>query len=450
MSLELPGEQTDVPGDMRVSKELALRLAAQAPRVTEPYDTTSEAFADHIALVERTVQAEGSSLAALDETLRHVASRDSTVPILATRTAIKILEGRHNADWINAFLEQQDKALTITLLQPVYHETPRMSARTPENPSGEDALTYKLWALDQLQRRCPRVHFRVLVIDDGCDGWGQEDRRSGVAAQVLIDTWKHAHPNSSITIKVLFLADAIAAKSPYIPPGLMSTRDSVKGGSVLFGMAYVTQEWTVPNQQLHVVVDSDADLSVHPDQIPSLIRPILEEGVSITAGSRRAVESVSLIGKARNSRGTLFIDVWQQLLPDLAKHITDTNRGFKAVAAEAVPTLLSGVKNYKFPYQIEVLLVGVQARKGGVRSVPVAYIDSEALSTQEGDTAQSYLDQVVILLDMAKRHKQRYNKQLAAVIEQLQAKGDEGEAVWLEAEKSCSSVAELLALQILR
>ena len=118
--------------------------------------------------------------------------------------------------------------------------------------------------------------------------------------------------------------------TPSFPSGLThkdGPRRSVKGGALLFGMRKALKHAA---GGLHLLVDNDADLSVHPAQIGILIEDIVEGRAKAVAGSRREVDSVALIGPSRNTRGHLFIRIWQHWLPELAHVITDTNRAFKA------------------------------------------------------------------------------------------------------------------------
>ena len=156
---------------------------------------------------------------------------------------------------------------------------------------------------------------------------------------------------------------------------------------------------------LHVVVDNDADLSIHPQQLGLLVEPIAAGDAQAIAGSRREEDSVALIGGSRNTRGQLFIKIWQHFLPDLAKTITDTNRAFKAFSSDALSRILDKIEIYTFPYQIELLQAcisnGVPLQKRGI-----AYVDSEAASTQQGESiTETYLNQVHQIIDIAKRYR---------------------------------------------
>jgi len=149
------------------------------------------------------------------------------------------------------------------------------------------------------------------------------------------------------------------------------------------------------------LVDNDADLSVHPAQLGILIEDILEGRAGAVAGSRREVDSVALIGPSRNTRGHLFIRIWQHLLPELARTITDTNRAFKAFESGALARILPRIETYTFPYQIELLQAcitsGIPLTTRGM-----AYVGSEAASTQDGaEITENYLSQII---DIARRY----------------------------------------------
>jgi hypothetical protein len=100
----------------------------------------------------------------------------------------------------------------------------------------------------------------------------------------------------------------------------------------------------------------------------------------------------------------LFIRIWQHLLPELAHAVTDTNRAFKAFESGALARILPRIATYTFPYQIELLQACITqgiplARRG------IAYVDSEAASTQDGaDITETYLNQVHQIIDIARRH----------------------------------------------
>lgn len=356
-------------------------LVADSPPVTEAYDTSTPAFMAYVDRVENDVaaaSAEGPSN--LLSAVQRVAPN-----AIGLLVALKIVESR-------AAIRTLREPVMLTLLNPVYKETGRMLPRE-EHPHGEDSIRYKAGALDRISSLNRGVQTRLVVIDDGCpDGSG------ALAAHILAELpgWNGRH-------EVLFLEDAREDGDPCVPPGLTAKdgeRRSVKGGAVLYGMRRSLQ---LDPGCRHVIVDNDADLSVLPDQLGLLLDGIVEGGFGVVAGSRRESDSVALIGGTRDTRGALFIRIWQHLLPELATRVVDTNRAFKAFDAAALAKIIDDVEVYTFPYQIEILQAAISR---GVSLVPkgIAYIDSEAASTQQGESiTETYIDQVRQVIDIARR-----------------------------------------------
>lgn len=236
------------------------------------------------------------------------------------------------------------------------------------------------------------------MVDDGCpDGSGE------VAWRILERDFSNAV--ASRKARIYSLSEAIDQHDPDLPAGLThknGSNRSVKGGAMLFGMRKALRENHIDGR--HIIIDNDADLSVHPEQIGLLIEAMLLQRAVAVAGSRREEDSVALIGESRNTRGRLFIQIMQHLLPSLGACINDTNRAFKAFDSECLRRIIDDIAVYTFPYQIELLQActsqGVALEKRGI-----AYIDSEAASTQQGEAiTESYLNQVQLIADIARRY----------------------------------------------
>lgn len=358
-----------------------IALLADSPVVVEAYDTSTPVFAEYVDRVEHELESGDIGDAAQVDAL--VPREDRTISL---RVALKIAESR-------ASIRNLSEPVVVTLLNPVYKETGRMQSRE-QHPHGEDSIRYKARALDQISRLNPAVETRLIVIDDGCP-----DNSGEMAAQILggLDGWAERH-------EVLFLEAARRAGDPDVPAGLTAKdgdRRSVKGGAVLYGMR---RSLRLETDRRHVIVDNDADLSILPDQLGLLLRGIVDDGLGVVAGSRREPNSVALIGESRDNRGSLFIRIWQHLLPELAERIIDTNRAFKAFDSQVLAQIIDDVQIYTFPYQIEILQAAVSH---GVPPSPqgIAYIDSEAASTQQGESiTETYVDQIRQIIDIALRY----------------------------------------------
>ena len=358
-------------------------LAADSPFLVEAYDATQPEFTRFATRVATWFDGRSETAGALDATIR---SRGPAEETIGLRVALKLAESRR-------VIASLDRPLTVTLLNPVYKETGRMQPRS-EHPHGEDSLRTKIGVLRQFEQLNANFHARLVVIDDECpDG-------SGHLARSILDEYGADLPH-----RVLFLGDAIDRGDPDLPPGLThksGPRRSVKGGSVLYGMRSSLRD---PVAGRHVLVDNDADLSIHPGQLGLLLRPIVQGPYPVVAGSRREDDSVATIGSSRDSRGQLFIDIWQRLLPQLAEQVVDTNRAFKAFDADALVQVIDDIGTYTFPYQLELLQACV-SRGIPVSPCGIAYLDSEAASTQQGENiTETYLHQIQQITEIARRYE---------------------------------------------
>lgn len=89
----------------------------------------------------------------------------------------------------------------------------------------------------------------------------------------------------------------------------------------------------------------------------------------------------------------------------MSSQIIDTNRAFKAFTSTGLQRIIDLIETYTFPYQIELLQAcinaGVALEKRGI-----AYVDSEAASTQQGEgITETYLHQIHQIADIARRYQ---------------------------------------------
>ncbi len=363
-------------------------LIEKAPPITEAYDSSTPNFYAYLEEVITWFKSQEKDYASIDADARSVAPAEGA---LGFRLALKIAESRR-------ILCSISDPVTITLLNPVYKESARM-LRREEHPHGEDSIRFKMGALERLEALNPKLSCRFFVIEDG------RPAASGEKAQAILDEdFPHAVSNNKA--RVYSLSKAIDTNDTDLPPGVthkQGSNRSVKGGAVLLGMRKALADDTVTGQ--HIIIDNDADLSIHPEQIGLLLEPILQGDAEAVAGSRRESDSVALIGSSRNTRGRLFIQIWQHLLPQLSEQITDTNRAFKAFTGSALKRIVNQIATYTFPYQIELLQACISADVPLVKR-GIAYVDSEAASTQQGEAiTETYLHQIHQIAAIARRYK---------------------------------------------
>ncbi|NNE66390.1 MAG: hypothetical protein HKN33_07465 [Pyrinomonadaceae bacterium] len=284
----------------------------------------------------------------------HTVEINRSIPLF-TQLSIKLARSK-------AAVRLIQKPVRVSVVFAMYKEHTRM-LRPDEHPHGEDFLLRKIAQLHWLFDDTP-VEWRLIAVDDGCP------EGSGLLAQKIL---KERAPDEPIT--VLFLKDALAEELEVVSPMTMVS-ESQKGGSIIFGMWHAA----VRHPKNHLVVFTDADLSVDLGQTGLLVDGILRNNKNAAIASRRQPESAVVKTGHRNTRGKLFIYLWKGLLGPL-RYITDTQCGFKAFRAEQLLENIETIAEKGFAFDLELLLVTELGRSQSIEKVPIAWIDSEAAST---------------------------------------------------------------------
>jgi len=262
-----------------------------------------------------------------------------------------------------------DEKISITIVFAIYNEHNRM-LDSNTHPNGESFIENKIEQLNWLfENVSDLIDWKMIIVDDGCPN------HSGLIAQDMID-----RKFKKYNVEILFLENAIKENLP-IAHNLTSTNDSQKGGSIIYGMWKASHE---NSNSDHIIVYTDADLSIHLSQIGLLINDIINSDVKVSVGSKREKRSVLLKSNSRNLRGMFFISLWKQLIPDLG-YLNDTQCPLKAFRADLVHEIIEDNIESKFAFDIELLLKSQlnQTNKNiaNIKSQPIAVIDSEAEST---------------------------------------------------------------------
>ena len=369
-------------------------LGALSARAPAEVDLTNAEHLDAVrSMADSLSAASASELADLESRI----SADPTVPV-PVGVALKLARSR-------LLLGTIEGQVHVSLVIAVYKEHLRILT-ADEHPAGEDFLREKLRQLRWLFGPKPRHTWDLTVVDDGCP------QGCGRLAQAILDEF--ALPDEEV--RVLFLEDAITERLPIVD-GLDSVSESQKGGSVRYGLWHALKRPRGPN---HVAVFTDADLSTHLGQLGLLVSPITEEGALAAIGSRREPASVVVKTGKRNVRGKLFIYLWKQLIPQL-RGIVDTQCGFKAFKASELSSWIEDARDNGFSFDIEFLLRLHLHSPGYIRTVPIAWIDSEAASTTA--ELEPYLP---MLQSVARLYRQELSSSpraelFARLVEQLDA-----------------------------
>jgi hypothetical protein len=265
--------------------------------------------------------------------------------------------------------KEREKPVLVSVLFAVYAEHERILP-PEQNPVGEDFLRRKVKQLEWLFDEFPEFDWELIVVDDGCP------EGSGRIAEKII-----AEDDFGNRVRIRFLEEAIRDSLPGTGD-LASTRESQKGGAILYGL------WDAIEHRPgrfgddgHIVLYTDADLSTHLGQVGLLLDPLLgPEGAAAAIGSRRERESVVVKVGTRNTRGKLFIYLWKRLVSVLP-NVIDTQCAFKAFPVSVAREIITPAIEKKFAFDIELLIKTSLLERGPIATVPLAWIDSEAAST---------------------------------------------------------------------
>ncbi len=277
-------------------------------------------------------------------------------------------------------LQTIKKKIHLSVVFAIYKEHQRILT-SGEHPFGEDFLMKKIEQLNWLFDGKPNFSWDMIVVDDGCP-----ENSGQIAKKILKERYDKDN------VKVLFLKDAIEKRVSFVNQ-IRNTDESRKGGSIEYGMWVASRE----EKDNHIIMYTDADLSIHLGQAGLLIEKIINEDKNAAIGSRREDTSVFIKHGIRNTRGKLFIYLWKRLLSPI-NFIVDTQCGFKAFTADNVRKILPGTIEKQFAFDIELLLKTEILKHNSISKVAIAGIDSVEASTTTD--LQPYLDMLKMIANM--------------------------------------------------
>ncbi|MEK7478114.1 MAG: hypothetical protein AAB645_01985 [Patescibacteria group bacterium] len=339
-------------------------LLSNAIVIKCPNDTVQKKYNQFIDLVgERFSQCSDKQLEIADKKLCSI-KLDSKVFSLGL--AVKINLARR-------FIEHglPDRPICINIINPVYQERARMSPHSKENPFGENTILEKIKIFNQLELLSSnKLSIKFWIVDDACP------ERSGKLAEQII---KKNFPNQfGNKYHILYLKDAIR-KGLYPPKNAIN--GSIKGASIHYALKTIL-DCNTNEQEKNLFLDTDADLSIHPELLGLLLKKYYANNAVAVIGSRRQKDSLAIIGHLRDIRGRLYIAILQKLLPTLGlANILDTNRAAKLYNTLAAKAVVKYQSLWQFPYQIETILNLLEKFPGQIYPQGISYFDSIPLST---------------------------------------------------------------------
>jgi hypothetical protein len=309
------------------------------------------------------------------ENLESQFSEDKDAWSLMIHLAIKLAKSKKS-------IQSLKENIHFSVVYAIYKEHNRILTEE-EHPHGEDFVMRKIAQLEWLFEGKENFSWDMFIIDDGCP-----ENSGKIAEQILKEKYKKENVN------VFYLQNAINERIP-VARNLKTTNDSRKGGSIEYGLYLASVE---PREK-HIIMYTDADLSIHLGQAGMLINSIIANEKDAAIGSRSETASIFIKQGIRNTRGKLFIYLWKRLIPQL-NYIVDTQCGFKAFTAETVRKILPGTIEKQFAFDIELLLKTEIFRHLSIEKVAIAGIDSvEASTTTDLQPYPDMLKKMVLMYD---------------------------------------------------
>jgi glycosyltransferase involved in cell wall biosynthesis len=171
-------------------------------------------------------------------------------------------------------------------------------------------------------------------------------------AEVLV---VHGGPDATLEI-----ARAMARDNPHIV-SIRNDNDEGKGHAIQVGIAHATHD---------VMCQWDADLQFPPEDIPTVLAPILAGDADLSIGSRfmRGADSSQYKFSFLRVVGNWIVNAWVSLM--CGRRMTDVTTGCKAWTRDAIGKI--AFRDRRFVYEVEIV---VRAARLGLRiaQVPVRY-----------------------------------------------------------------------------
>mmetsp|Transcript_16552 Transcript_16552/g.32311 ORF Transcript_16552/g.32311 Transcript_16552/m.32311 type:complete len:443 (+) Transcript_16552:8-1336(+) len=241
----------------------------------------------------------------------------------------------------------------LTVIHAMYGEQDRIKPQA-ECKSGQDFVRMKVKQISWLYNKfAPESSWNYIAVDDGCPN------KSGDLMEAVIE--KEGYKN----VRVVRLQAGIDAKTPPFDQ-LTSTKDSRKGGAILYGLHTAAEE---KSNKPHVAAYFDADLSADLGLCGLLVHPILVDKKVVSVGQRYGCSGsflalphgadghpVSLYNNTDCFRMIFRHFARGVLMPPL-RPIYDTQCAFKAIDVRCLPDIVKSINTFGPGFDMELLMV---------------------------------------------------------------------------------------------
>lgn len=275
----------------------------------------------------------------------------------------------------------------VTIVFAVYKEHRRMLPKTLHK-HGEDCIREKIRQMNWFAE-CSNFSWDMIIVDDGCPN------SSGVKAQQILHQYEQ-ETGRTWPVSVVFLSDCL--KTPIPNLRLKATKESIKGGSIYYGLwhAYKNSHKIAPQAKHHLVLYTDADLSAHLGQIGIALDKIINQGYKLSFGSRKLDPSFAQRPLVQTKAGKLCTYILNNLFPAL--QVADTQAGFKLLHKNLLKEVFKHkLEEYGWCFDVELLLLANTLYSSCIKEFGFVWIDSipESKTRKDGDTLyylQCYLE----------------------------------------------------------
>jgi len=319
--------------------------------------------------------------------------RDLADEIIASGASVdelKALTFSTSTEWPVMFLTAilaADSALKLkecpkhhhTIIHAMYGEQDRIKSKA-ESEDGQDFVRVKVASMNWLYGKyaADGSTWNYISVDDGCPN----DSGKLMEAVIAAENYKN--------VEVVYLQTGIDKK---IPPfdQLKTTKDSRKGGAILYGL-YCAAQMT-PGVK-HISSYYDADLSADLALSGLLAYPLLKEGKMVGVGQRYGCPG-SFLALPEGANGhphslykntdcfrMMFRHFARGILMPSLKPVYDTQCAFKSIEMEKCGELVSKINEFGPGFDMELLIMAGKVYSGEPLSlVPFLFVEDKEGST---------------------------------------------------------------------
>jgi|GEM_PF-671702 len=283
----------------------------------------------------------------------------------------------------------------VSVIFPVYNEKNRLHT-SKSHPHGENLLRTKIGQLENLSTHNKNLSWQMTIVDDGSDDG------TGHIINFILEK-EYPEYLKSGQVKVLFISDAIKQKYSYLEE-VKSLSHSGKGSSITYGLDLRNKEYKPNKDEEHILIYTDADLSVHLGQIGIAINKILSKDCDAVIGQRRLKDSLIIRPKIKTARGKLYIYLLNKLIPDFVDFVIDPQAPLKAITSTAFKKISTHIREPGFAFDVEFLLL---LKIMNIKTCPlgIAFVDSTKESHTKGSSV--HLEILKRIIKIRKRQQPR-------------------------------------------